>query len=106
MCGLGTKSFRAPTAEDVDDLIREADIDGDGRINYEEVRATLLSVGRVWEMPARACSTKPETSTRMYMPACALFRSSFVAPRAARTQTLACACPQFVKIMINHHGAI
>lgn len=36
---LGTDSFRAPTADDVDDLIEQADLDGDGKINCVDAGA-------------------------------------------------------------------
>lgn len=36
MLNLGSKSFRAPNAQDVDDLITAADSNGDGKIDYAE----------------------------------------------------------------------
>ena len=42
MLNLGTETFRAPTAEDVDALIDQADLDGDGKINYSEFAKVML----------------------------------------------------------------
>ena len=39
MTNLGEKL----TDEEVDEMIREADIDGDGQVNYEEVVAMMTS---------------------------------------------------------------
>ena len=41
MGGLGTATFRAPDPKFVDELIKDADIDGDGRINYQECKRAL-----------------------------------------------------------------
>ena len=41
MTSLGTETFRAPDEAFVDRLIKEADIDGDGRINYDEFARVL-----------------------------------------------------------------
>ena len=39
---LSTNSFRVPPDTMVDEMIKDADTDGDGRINYAEVRAWCL----------------------------------------------------------------
>ena len=48
MSGLGTKSFRAPEPSMVDELIKEADKDGDGRINYNEFVNVMLNKAGPW----------------------------------------------------------
>lgn len=48
MCGLGTKSFRAPDPSLVDELINEADKDGDGRISYSEFVKVMTEKGGNW----------------------------------------------------------
>ena len=48
MGGLGTRSFRAPEPAMVDELINDADKDGDGRINYDEFVKVMLEKGGSW----------------------------------------------------------
>ena len=37
MAGLGTKSFRAPDPSFIEELIKDADSNGDGKIDFDEV---------------------------------------------------------------------
>ena len=48
MSKLGTKSFRAPSDETIDELIKQADIDGDGRISYGEFVRVMQSSNGSW----------------------------------------------------------
>ena len=41
MSGLGTKSFRAPEPSMVDELIKEADKDGDGELTVDEIKTEI-----------------------------------------------------------------
>ena len=48
MCNLGTASFAAPSEETVDALLAEADIDGDGKISYNEFVRVMQSSNSSW----------------------------------------------------------
>ena len=51
MASLGSKSFRAPPESLVDELIRDADKDGDGKINYQEFTKAMIEKGGFWGDP-------------------------------------------------------
>ena len=48
MLNLGTASFTAPSEETVDALLKEADIDGDGKISYSEFVRVMQTSASPW----------------------------------------------------------